>query len=120
MPPRFTQLAAAMAREVVPARPFALRVARVPSINRSRVVEAGWPKAGLRAVLTLSFIRSYDSRDRARRGSVAREPGTTQGGAVRWSVASFLLALIASLALLLAPLGNEVESTADAPAASGQ
>jgi hypothetical protein len=51
---------------------------------------------------------------------VAREPGRTQGGAVRWSVASFLLALIASLALLLAPLGNEVESTADSPAASGQ
>jgi hypothetical protein len=52
------------------------------------------------------------ARDRARRGSVARDPGTTEGGAARWSAASLLLALTASLVLLLAPLGNEVESTA--------
>jgi hypothetical protein len=53
-------------------------------------------------------------------GSVAREPGTTEGRGAKWSVASFLLALIASFVLLLAPLGNEVGSTAATPAASGQ
>jgi hypothetical protein len=51
---------------------------------------------------------------------VARSPGTTEDRGAWWRVASFVLALIASLVLLLAPLGNEVGSTASTPAASGR
>ena len=42
-----------------------------------------------------------------------------RNGAVRWAAASFLLAMMASLVLLLAPLGSEVGATpATSPAAS--
>jgi len=47
------------------------------------------------------------------------DPRWGQGAARRWAAAAFLLALTASLVLLLAPLGTEVESTAESPGFSG-
>jgi hypothetical protein len=61
------------------------------------------------------MIAGRSSKERV----VARDPGTTEGRAARWSVASLLLALTASLVLLLAPLGNEVESTATGSLGAG-
>src|ERR671930_2171064 len=78
MPPRFTRLAAAMAREVVPASPFAFRVARVPSMSRSRV--SGEDGPGIGFVLTDSFIRSYDSSE----ASHGPASGRSTNGEAKW------------------------------------
>src|SRR5712691_5114173 len=104
MPPRFTPAAAAIAREVVPLRPFALSERRVPSISLWRVPSTGRRGGGEGLALTDSFIRSYDSSENNQgEVPVAMDQRSSRRDAVRWAAAGFLLALTASVVLLLAP-----------------
>jgi hypothetical protein len=109
IPARFTPEARAISREVVPARPRSFRQRRVPSSSRRLV--PGSVAVAERLELPVSFIRTYDS------GMVKQPPGGRQDARSRrrgdpergLALASFGLAVAASMILLLAPLGTSVE-----------